>query len=183
MQAGRQSVVVVDEWIPKPRRLERDEALGELVLRYFRSHGPARLKDFTWWTGLTLADARVGLAVAGPQLESLSVDGVEYLMDPATPARLDAHRSSAEGVFLLPGFDEFVLGYRDRDAFLPSAFAERLAPGRNGVFRPAVVADGQIVGTWQRPSKGDGPPVATPFTRFTRSVEAAISRAPSFLWR
>jgi hypothetical protein len=174
MHDGQQATVLVDEWIPGLRHLERDEALGELVVRYFRSHGPARVKDFTWWTGLRMADAAVGMATAATELERIEVDGVEYFMDPATPDRLDTVRAAAKGVFLLPGFDEFVLGYGDRSAALPAEFADQLAPGGNGMFRPSVVADGQIVGTWRRPPKGDGPPIATPFTAFTRAVESAI---------
>ena len=176
MRGGRQAIVLSDEWIPHPRRLDRDEAIGELVVRYFRSHGPAQIRDFTWWSGLRVADAKLGLAVAGRELERIDVDGADYLMDPETPARLDAHRSAAQGVFLLPGFDEFVLGYADRSAALPAEFRDQLAPGGNGVFRSSIVANGQIVGTWRRPPKGVGPPVATPFTTFTRAVESAILR-------
>jgi len=55
---GEQRVVLVDEWIPHPRCPEREEALGELAWRYFRSHGPATVKDFTRWTNLVAADVR-----------------------------------------------------------------------------------------------------------------------------
>src|SRR6266852_8163707 len=47
-----------EERVPKSPALERSEALGELTLRYFRSHGPAQVSDFTWWSGLTAAEAR-----------------------------------------------------------------------------------------------------------------------------
>jgi hypothetical protein len=175
--AGRhQAVVLVDEWIPAPRELDRAEALAEIVLRYFRSHGPATISDFTFWTRLTVADAKTGLAVARPQLESILVDGTEYLMDPATPDRLADHRAATEGAFLLPAFDELVLGYRDRSASVPPAFFGQLAPGGNGMFRAMVVDDSQVVGTWKRSPGGDGPPDATPFTTFSPAATAALER-------
>ncbi|WP_127125309.1 winged helix DNA-binding domain-containing protein [Georgenia sp. SYP-B2076] len=174
---AEQRIVLLDEWVPHPRRLSRDEALGEWVLRYFRGHGPATRKDFMWWTKLTAAEAKVGLAVAREHLERVEVDGVEHLMDPATPALLDAARGAAGGVFLLPGFDELLLGYQDRSATLPPAFAERIVPGGNGMFRPTVVAGGTVVGAWRRTGTGARRRIeAEPFARFTKQVERAVPR-------
>ena len=174
---GEQSIVLLDEWVPRRRRPERDEALGDWTLRYFRSHGPATVKDFTWWTKLLAADVRTGLALARPQLERLEVGGVEYLMDPQTPALLDSCRRQARGVFLLPGFDEYVLGYQDRGAALPAEFAERVVPGNNGMFAPTVVAGGRVIGTWKRAGRGAGQTaLATPFTSFSPTVQDAIPR-------
>jgi hypothetical protein len=178
MREGEQLVVLVDDWIREPRRLDRDEALTELALRYFRSHGPATVKDFSRWTGLAAADVKAGVAAARPELERLVVDGAEYLMDPATPDRLDACRGRARGVFLLPGFDEFVLGYGDRAAILEPAFAQLIVPGANGVFRPTVVSDGRVVGTWAHAGRGSKRVlVTTPFTSFTKKVDAAAAKA------
>jgi hypothetical protein len=174
---GEQRIVLLDEWVPAPRRLEREEALGEWVLRYFRGHGPATVKDFVWWTKLTVADAKVGLAVARPHLESVEVDGREHLMDPRTPELLAEHRTQAKGVFLLPAFDEMILGYQDRSATLPPEHADRIVPGGNGMFRPTVVAGGRVVGTWRRVGNGTKRRIETePFTTFTPAVERALAR-------
>jgi hypothetical protein len=175
MRDGEQLVVLVDEWIARPRRLEREEALGELVWRYFRSHGPATVKDFTRWTNLIAADVRAGLALARPRLTRLDVEGVEYFMDPQTADLLDTCRRRARGVFLLPGFDEFILGYADRGAVLPTEFADRIVPGGNGMFRPTVVSDGQVVGTWKHTGRGaKRTVVATPFVAFPDEVAETI---------
>jgi hypothetical protein len=175
MDGTEQLLVLVDEWVQHPRRLERDEALGELALRYFRSHGPATAKDLARWGHLTAADVRTGMAVARPELARLEVDGVEHLLDPRTPELLAAHRSEARGLFLMPGFDELVLGYQDRTAVVPAEFAAAIVPGGNGVFRATVVADGTAVGTWQHTGKGDRRRIsATPFTSFTSAVEQAL---------
>jgi hypothetical protein len=175
-----QRIVLLDEWVPQPRRLEREQALGEWALRYFRGHGPATIKDFVWWTKLTVADARTGLALARPHLESIEVDGVEHLMDPGTPELLAQHRRAARGVFLLPAFDEMILGYQDRSATLPPEHSDRIVPGGNGMFRPTVVAGGRVVGTWRRAGNGARRRIeAEPFTTFTATAERGITRAAS----
>jgi hypothetical protein len=157
--------------------LERDEALGELALRYFRSHGPATSADLKRWGNLVAADVRVGLDVARPQLLSLDVDGTEHLMDPETPAVLQSARAEAMGVHLLPGFDEFVLGYGDRGAQLDPAHAQLVVPGGNGMFKSTVVSEGQIVGTWSKGGRGAKQTIdATPFTSFTAKVSEDLPR-------
>ncbi len=171
---GGQHAVLLDEWVPAPRLLDREEALAEWTLRYFRSHGPATVKDFAWWTKLTLADTRTGLAHARPELESMEVDGVEYLMDPTTPELLAEHRPAARRLHLLPGFDEFILGYRDRSGAVPAEFADRIIPGGNGVFRSTVVSAGQVIGTWKADGRTGIAPTA--FTSFSPRTHAAITR-------
>jgi hypothetical protein len=146
---GDQQFVLLDEWVPAPRRLERDEALGELTLRFFASHGPATVKDLVRWAGVLVRDVKAGLAVAGDRLTRLDVDGTDHWMDPATPDRLAAARAEAEDVLLLPGFDELVLGYLDRSCTVPAAFADRIVPGGNGMFRATAVSAGTAVGVWR----------------------------------
>lgn len=151
---GDQLFVLLDEWAPRSRRLERDEALGELAARFFAGHGPATVHDLARWSGLTVRDARAGLAAARGQLESTSVEGTEHFLDPATPELLAACRDGARGTFLLPGFDEFTLGYGDRSAVLDPEFAARIVPGSNGMFLSTVVTGGRIVGTWRFEGRG-----------------------------
>ncbi|NKS84073.1 winged helix DNA-binding domain-containing protein [Prescottella equi] len=181
VDGGTQQVVSFDDWIGSSRELDGDEALGEWALRYFRSHGPATVDDFVWWTKLTVRQARAGLASAAEHLERIVVDGVDYYLDPATPDLLATHRRQARGVFLLPGFDEFILGYRDRGAAVDPAFQPRLQPGNNGMFSPTVVANGRVVGTWKRRRGAAGGIDATPFTAFDARTEQAIPRAYSAL--
>lgn len=176
---GRQQLIVlVDEWIPHPRRLERDEALGELAGRYFRSHGPATVKDLMRWGHLEAADSRAGVALARPRLASLEVDGVEHLMDPGTPELLDRCRQEAGAVLLLPGFDELILGYQDRTCVLAPEHAGVVVPGGNGMFKATVVSDGEVVGTWKHAGRGPKRTVqATPFSAFSDAVDDAIAQA------
>ncbi|GLZ56247.1 winged helix DNA-binding domain-containing protein [Actinomycetospora sp. NBRC 106378] len=140
--AKEQAFVLLDEWVPAPRRLDRDEALAEWARRFFRSHGPADRKDLARWTGIPAADVTIAIEGARPDLAE--TDGL--LHDPETPDRLAA--AAVPDELLLPGFDEFVLGYADRTQVLDVAFADRICPGNNGIFRPTVVRAGQVVGTW-----------------------------------
>ncbi|WP_328822622.1 winged helix DNA-binding domain-containing protein [Micromonospora rubida] len=142
-----QTFALLDEWVPDPHRPDRDEALGILALRYFRSHGPTTRQDFAGWTGLTAADAKRGIAAAGPALTTVTVDGVEAVVDPAL---LDAPREPVDDVHTLPGFDEYLLGYKDRALMLDAAHKQAIIPGANGVFQSTVVRGGRVAGTWKR---------------------------------
>ena len=141
--AKEQAFVLLDEWVPEPRRLGREEALAEWARRFFRSHGPADRKDLARWTGIPAAD--VTTAIDGARDDLVETDG--RLHDPATPDRLAA-ADDPGAELLLPGFDEFVLGYADRSQVLDPEHADRICPGNNGIFRPTIVRDGQVVGTW-----------------------------------
>ncbi|HEY0127085.1 MAG TPA: winged helix DNA-binding domain-containing protein [Blastococcus sp.] len=173
--AGEQLFVLLENWVPDARRPERDEALAELALRFFTGHGPATVADLVRWAGSTARDVRSGLAEVRDRLEAVTVDGTEYLMDPATPDRLAGARAEAEGVLLLPGFDEFVLGYGDRTAVVPAEFAARIVPGNNGMFRATVVHGGQVVAVWRWNGRGaKRAPAVEPFTELPEAVSAAI---------
>lgn len=147
-RAGKQpTFTLLDEWVPAAPPLPRDEALASLALRYFSSHGPATLHDFVWWAGLTVSDARAGLAAAAEQLAHTTRDGRDYYAAPQRAA------DGADDLFLLPPFDEFLVAYRDRTAVLDPAHADKIVPGANGIFNPIVVIGGRVVGTWRRELK------------------------------
>lgn len=150
MEDKQQTFVLLDEWAPSARDLPRDEALAELARRYFTSHGPATVHDFAWWAGITLTDARQGLAAAQSALIAETVEDREYWRgaDLSWP-----DEATDPDVHLLPGFDEFLLGYKDRSAVLAAEHAQKIVPGNNGVFRAMIVVAGQVVGTWQRKIK------------------------------
>jgi hypothetical protein len=149
-QVGKeQTFVLLDEWVPEPRRLDRDEALAELARRYFRSHGPTTVRDFAGWTGLTMGDARRGVAGAGGALLTVDIDGMDHIFDPDVLDVADP-RADDEQVRLLPGFDEFMLGYKDRSLMLTAEHSRLVVPGGNGMFRSTIVISGRVVGTWKR---------------------------------
>lgn len=187
-EGKEQAFVLSSEWIRKSRRLDRDEALGELVRRYFASHGPATRKDVVAWTKLTAGDVSTGLAIARPDLATLEADGETYFMAADAEAVLADVREEADGVRLLPGFDEYVLGYRDRGAVLAPEHADAIVPGGNGVFRPTVVASGRVVGTWRAKARARKTVVETVLfegtklaRRDVRAIEEQVARYGAFL--
>lgn len=163
--------VQFDDWIAASRRLDRDDALRTLAERYFVSHGPASLRDFVGWTGLTVIDAKTALHLASPILERMVVHDTELWMaadrPPTTAAASRAH--------LLPGFDEFMLGYKDRSAALPARYAQRIVPGANGMFLSTLVIDAQVRGTWRRASGAKSVALeVSSFTRLTAAERKAV---------
>ncbi len=143
------------EWIKNPRTLDRADALAELTLRYFLSHGPATVQDFQWWSKLTLKDIRAGLDGVRGRLEVLECNGAEYWLAPETAELLGGPESrkpinGARSVLLLPGFDEYLLGYTDRTASLAPEHAPLTVPGNNGMFKATIVAGGRVAGTWRK---------------------------------
>lgn len=150
-----QNIVLTSTWLPVGTSLEdrfngdRIAAVAELLRRYLASHGPATIRDFAWWTKLPLKEIRAALPRAADELES---DGAaepaywrEGLLDEVREAGTEASRP-----MLLPGFDEFILGYRDRSFAMTKEEEKLLVPGNNGVFRRSVVMDGKVRGFWRR---------------------------------
>ncbi|GGK08789.1 hypothetical protein GCM10010123_43310 [Pilimelia anulata] len=171
-----QAIVRADEWITAPRAPAHP--LAELALRFFTGHGPATDADLARWVGLPLRDVRTGLAEVADRLDAVTVDGRVHYLDPAVPDLLADHRRAAGAVLLLPGFDEFVLGYADRGAVLPAEYAQLIVPGNNGMFRATVVAGGQVVGVWGHGGRKSARTVAaTPFTTFSADRERRITAA------
>ncbi|HYN88100.1 MAG TPA: crosslink repair DNA glycosylase YcaQ family protein, partial [Ardenticatenaceae bacterium] len=166
---------LLDEWVPGARRLARDEALAELARRYFTSHEPATLQDFVWWSGLTTGNARAGLEMVKSLLAHEVVDGHNYWFSQNVPIADE----QALRAYLLPSYDEYTVGYRDRSALFDPTEANE---GRSGsdVLHPVMVVDGRVRGTWKRVVKKDRVVVTRdPFGVLTAVEAEAVERAAS----
>lgn len=150
-----QDVVLVSRWLPANPTLddlfggERIPAVAELLARYLSSHGPATLRDFAWWTKLPLTEIRRALPLIADRLESDGAPEASF----RRPGLYDEVAAAGRGVgraVLLPGFDEFILGYQDRLFAMPPEHHAKLVPGNNGVFRKTVVVGCRVRGTWTR---------------------------------
>jgi hypothetical protein len=170
---GKQpTFALLEEWAPAARSLPRDESLAQLALRYYTGHGPATEQDLMWWSGLTAKEVRAGIAMVAADLEETIVGGVSYWSGEGTVPPVDSAR-----VDLLPSFDEYLLGYRDRSAMLDASHANGVSPGGNGIFNPIVVIGGRVRGTWRRTIKKDRVEIATtPFATFTKREHRAIAK-------
>jgi hypothetical protein len=171
----QQALVLLDEWVTTPRVFERDEALREFALRYFAGHGPATVRDFAWWTKLTLTDARAAIALAADELAELSNGDDSYWVASSQVDAAPASRS-ASAVHVLPGFDEYLLGYQDRSLPLAAEHSQRIVPGSNGIFLPLIVSKGRVIGTWRRTPKSPALK-ADYFSAPTAAERAGFARA------
>ena len=142
---GRQpTFTLLDEWVPQARKLEGEEALAEIALRYFRSHGPATIRDFVWWTGLQVAEAQIGIEAVKPQLLEETIDGITYW---SAEKRFGEPVSSLD-LFMLPSYDEYLVSYKDRSAALNPQY-KWLMKSENHL-RSTIILDGQVMGNWKR---------------------------------
>jgi hypothetical protein len=157
---------------PRARRLTRAEALVELTRRYFSSHGPATARDFAWWSGLSLADARAGLAALGGGIERETIGALTYWF---VPSRLGASPSTPL-VSLLPNYDEELIAYKDRD--LPGGLPAPAGAARHGNFPHHMVIEGRLAGAWRRTVTAREVAIdVLPYRALTRAETRALSAA------
>jgi hypothetical protein len=180
---GKQpSFVLIDAWVPHSRAPSREEGLATVAERYVRSHGPVTEKDLAGWTGKTLGLTRQALALIDARLVREEVDGVTWL----THADARPAPDGPSGVHLLPQWDELLLGYKSRDVTLPPEHRAAVVPGRNMVFAPTLVVDGEVAGVWRRQARGARVLVqVTPFAPLTAArwhdVETAATAYGRFV--
>lgn len=178
---GKQfTYALLDERVSSTKTLGRDAGLAELARRYFASRGPATLQDFAWWSGLAAADARAGVEMVESSLRRETADGRTYFFvgdqkpgDDASPA-----------AYLLPTYDEFLIGYTDRRASIGTGDAAKIAHGPT--YHPTVVVDGRVVGTWKRSANRgavvvDADFFVPPTEAERQAVTAAAQRYGAFL--
>jgi hypothetical protein len=140
--------MAIDDTIPQ-NNWTREEAVIEMARRYFMSRGPATAQDFVHWSGLLISETRMALETLKSQLVEEEVNGKTYWR----PAHAPSAPENAPTLYLLPGFDEYLLGYRDRSDVLEPQYANLICPGGNGVFRPTIVSSGRVIGTWTKTIK------------------------------
>jgi hypothetical protein len=173
---------LLEERVAPARAMERDEALAELATRYFTTHGPATAQDFAWWSGLLIGDARRGIESVESVFEREVIEGRTFWFIGSVPASSRA----APVAHLLPNYDEFFIGHKDR-----SALGERVAESKIVVPAEAFIAhvvavDGQLVGGWKRRGTARKAIVELRLVvdltaRERRAVEAQVERYGRFL--
>ena len=177
---GKQfTYALLAERAPGARRLQRDEALFELSRRYFSSHGPATVRDFVWWSGLTTGDAKRGLEMARARREDI---GGRTYWSIDLPRRGRRRDSLAH---LLPIYDEYLIAYRDREVVPHGPGIVSSASGATVTFQHAAVIAGQVAGTWRIVKTAKGVSIAvTPLRRLTererREIASAAARYERF---
>jgi len=178
---GKQfTYALVSERAPNARRLEEDEALGELSSRYFATRGPATLHDFVWWSGLTMSQVKRAVEIA--KVKSEVINETSYW---STGPR-NNKTEHAEGIaHLLPPYDEYFISYKDRSAAMHPNFSQALTAEKL-IFDSPFTMDGLVVGGWRRPNGGKNKSVLfKPFLELNRkdkkAVQVALHRYFQFL--
>lgn len=171
---------LVDERVPAAPELTKEESLARLATAYFRSHSPASLNDFVWWSGLSVTEARQAMALIETEL----------VADRFPEQKLFVHetcasvRSSKNALHLLPSYDEYLISYKDRTAVLapdhhPKAFNSW------GIFYPVILYDGKIIGNWKKSAAKKALDVAYTFfeghaCEDSALIEKAVERYKKF---
>lgn len=144
---GKQfTYALLEERITKQPSKTREEALAELTKRYFSSRAPATVNDFAYWSGLSLKDAKTGLALLGKQIVREAINGKEYLRTDILPKA----KHKLDSCFLMPDYDEYGMSYKERSALSGTIPYKK----GNPMFNRFIVIDGVIEGSWQRLVKG-----------------------------
>lgn len=172
---GKQfTYALLSERAPQTSPLTHEEALAELVRRYFIGHGPATLNDFVWWSGLTVAEGRTGLTIVESLLTRQTIDGQTYwFAHSAPPQKIPSPTAS-----LLPNYDEYLVGYADRRAAFDGSQKDKLDSRGNIISAHTIVLDGRVIGTWKRIMQKDTLNlIMSPFAPLNEAERSAILAA------
>jgi hypothetical protein len=181
---GKQfTYALLEERVPPRKEIDRDAALEALARRYFSSHGPATVRDFVWWSGLTVRDAKAGLEAIADIVQKETIGERTYWFVP----RERSKNPASSPLYLLPNYDEYLVAYRDRgNPHAPPKAST--SPVGFDVFGHFVVSGGAVLGTWRRTHQKDHTQLAivlhqalTPSE--SRALDAATRRFGTFLNR
>lgn len=143
LHPSKRTLALVSERIPLFALPDRDEALALLARKYFRSHSPATLEDFVWWSGLNKGDCLRAIACLGPELTLEKFSGLPFYIH--ADCRFRGFRSGR--VHLLPAYDEYLIGYKSRQIALHPSHRHR-AHDNSGTFWNVLLQDGEVIGNW-----------------------------------
>ncbi len=136
---------LLDKWLPMTKSLQPEEAMRELTVRYFTSHGPASIQDYGWWSGFPLSEIKRIVESLKHILQEVKFEGQSYWMRGNLGAT-----TPLSGTFLLPGFDEYIVAYKDRSTIIDSKYLKQIVSTPNGIFAPTVISNGKVIGVWKR---------------------------------
>jgi hypothetical protein len=144
-KGNKQTYALIDERVPPVKALHKEEALAKLATKYFRSHSPASLQDFAWWSDLSVSDAKQAVQLIQAELLTVRFRESSLFVHQSYNKKL----TSPDAFHFLPAFDEYIIAYRDRTNILEEDYQQK-AFSKNGIFHPVIMANGRISGTWQK---------------------------------
>ena len=164
---------LLDERVPPAKTISKNDALATFTARYFASRGPATLKDFATWSGLSMKEAREGVDMLPAAFIKEKINGHDYIFIPALFGN-----SKIQVNFLMPDYDEYGMGYRDRSAIFNNTIDLSAFKNENPIFNRMIILDGRIAGTWKRIIKNDKFSIETvPFGPLSKTRQQALAKA------
>ncbi|MCD0469307.1 winged helix DNA-binding domain-containing protein [Flavobacterium sp. JAS] len=170
MKGKQITYALLEERVSKPKfKLTKEEALSKLAKRYFESHGPATLTDFSWWSGFPPTTCKLAINAMELQLNSIEIENQTYWFG----NNIIKDSDFRESVHFLPAFDEILISYKTREASILSEHQSK-AFTNNGIFKPIILENGKVIGIWKRTIKKDHAKIETQFFHETESHKKAI---------
>lgn len=159
MKGKQITYALLEERVPKPKtQLTKEEALAKLALRYFESHGPATLPDFSWWSGFSATICKKAINAIELQLNHITIDNQQYWFK----KDFTDEDNFRESVHFLPAFDEILISYKTRNASFQTEHQTKVFTN-NGIFKPIILENGKVIGIWKRTVKKDHVKIETEF--------------------
>ena len=176
-QGNKATYALLDERVPTVQDISKEEALCRLARSYFRSHSPATLADFVWWSGLSITEARQAIGSIGQELIA------DRFEDQKMYVHIDCKESKPEDVFhLLPSFDEYLISYKVRTDVLKAEYHSK-AFNRWGIFYPVILHNGHIVGNWNKAVKKKELVIETDYFEKGVKVKKGLLQAAEYKYK
>jgi hypothetical protein len=170
MKGKQITYALLEERVTKPKtKLTKEEGLAKLAKRYFESHGPATLLDFSWWSGFSPTICKSSINAIELQLNSIDIENQTYWFG----KDISGETNFRESVHFLPAFDEILISYKTREASILLEHQSK-AFTNNGIFKPIILENGKVIGTWKRTIKKDHAKIETQFFNETENHKKAI---------
>ena len=168
-KGGKYTYALLEERVPPVPEITKDEALARLARGYFRSHAPAVLQDFIWWSGLPVSEAKQAIYLIESELTAEQWNGQTWYVHEACRTR-----GKVSGrLHLLPSYDEYLLGYKDRTDVLPKEHYPK-AFTNNGLFYPVILHEGQVIGNWSKSAKKGSASIECSWFRSNDCVDETV---------
>ncbi|MGE8342438.1 MAG: winged helix DNA-binding domain-containing protein [Flavobacterium sp.] len=170
MKGKQITYTLLEERVSKPKtKLSTEEALAKLALRYFESHGPATVYDFSWWSGFPATICKKTINAIELRLENITIDNQQYWFKQG----LRDEENFRESLHFLPAFDEILISYKTRDVSFNTEHQSKVFTN-NGIFKPIILENGKVIGIWKRTIKKDHAKIETEFFNETESSKKEI---------
>ena len=170
MKGKKNTYALLEERVKKPQsKLSKEEGLAKLAKRYFESHGPATLLDFSWWSGFSPTTCKTVIHSIESELKSVEINNQTYYFGTDFPDEYNFR----ESVHFLPAFDEILISYKTREASILEKHQSK-AFTSNGIFKPVILENNKVIGTWTRTIKKEHTKIETQFFNETENHKKAI---------